>query len=64
MPPIDRKLLEILVCPECKGPLRHERSSSELLCRRCKLAYPINEKGVPAMIADEARTLAESDRED
>ena len=61
---MDRKILEILVCPECKGPLKHERSSRELLCSRCKLAYPINEKNVPVMIADEARSLAASDRED
>ena len=61
---MDSKILDILVCPECKGHLKHERKSSELLCSRCRLAYPINEKGVPVMIADEARSLADPDQED
>ena len=61
---MDAKILEILVCPECKGSLRHDRGSRELLCDRCRLAYPINEKGVPVMIADEARPLADPLQDD
>ncbi|MCY4325239.1 MAG: Trm112 family protein [Betaproteobacteria bacterium] len=60
---MDRKLLEILVCPECKGALKYDRANQELLCNHCQLAYPINEKGVPVMIADEARSLAEAEPE-
>lgn len=51
---IDSNLLEIIVCPECKGPLDHERQQRQLTCFSCKLAYPINEQGVPLLISDEA----------
>lgn len=61
---MDRKILEILVCPECKGHLKHDRAGRELLCSRCRLAYPINEKGVPVMLVDEARPLADPDADD
>lgn len=51
---MDAKLFDIIVCPECKGPLQHEKKKSQLICRRCKLIYPINERGVPVLLADEA----------
>lgn len=54
---MDPKLLEILVCPVCKGPLEHRRAARELVCRRCRLAYSIKD-GIPVMLADEARTLS------
>lgn len=57
---IDPKLLEILVCPETKGPLVYDRAAQELLSRKARLAYPIRD-GVPIMIADEARTLSEAE---
>ena len=53
---IDPKLLEILVCPVCKGPLTYDRENQELVSKQAKLAYPIHE-GIPIMLVDEARDL-------
>jgi uncharacterized protein YbaR (Trm112 family) len=53
---IDRKLLEILVCPVTKGPLEYDRERQELISRSAKLAYPIRD-GIPIMLPDEARKL-------
>ena len=50
------ELLEILVCPKCKGPLEYQMAPEQLVCRACKLAYPI-EDGIPVMLVDEARPL-------
>lgn len=55
-PRVDRKLLEILVCPETKGPLEYDAENQELISRQAKLAYPIRE-GIPVMLTDEARAL-------
>lgn len=54
---MDPKLLEILVCPLCKGPLRWRREAGELVCRACRLAYPVKD-GIPVMLEEEARRLA------
>lgn len=54
---MDPKLLEILVCPICKGPLFYDKSAQELICKGERLAYPIRD-GIPVMLEDEARTLA------
>ncbi len=54
---MDPKLLEILVCPICKGPLLHQRAEQELVCKPCRLAYPIKDD-IPVMLEDEARKLA------
>lgn len=54
---MDPKLLEILVCPICKGPLEHRRAEAELVCRPCRAAYAIKD-GIPVMLADEARQLS------
>ncbi|MBK9395483.1 MAG: Trm112 family protein [Uliginosibacterium sp.] len=54
---MDPKLLEILVCPICKGPLEHRRTEAELVCRPCRVAYAIKD-GIPVMLADEARQLS------
>lgn len=51
------RLLDILVCPICKGPLEHDKKAQELICQADKLAYPIRD-GIPIMWADEARDLA------
>ena len=56
---MDARLLEILVCPLCKGPLTHHRAEGELLCPRDKLAFPVRE-GIPVMIESEARKLDEA----
>lgn len=50
------KILDILVCPVCKGPLVFERERSELVCSPCRLAYPIKD-GIPVMLPEEARAL-------
>ena len=57
-PDIDTKLLEILVCPLTKGPLHYDRGKQELVSRDAKLAYPIRD-GIPIMLVDEARELAD-----
>jgi uncharacterized protein YbaR (Trm112 family) len=53
---VDRKLLEILVCPVTKGPLEYDAAKQELISKRAKLAYPIRD-GIPIMLADEARPV-------
>jgi len=54
---VDNRLLEILVCPVCKGPLEFDRAAQELICRHDRLAFPIRD-GIPVMLEDEARRLA------
>jgi uncharacterized protein len=56
MTDVDPKLLEILVCPLTKGPLRYDRAAQELISEQAKLAFPIRE-GIPVMLVDEARPL-------
>lgn len=53
---MDAKLLEILVCPLCKGPLVYKKGEQELVCKPCRLAYPIRDD-IPVMLEDEARKL-------
>lgn len=53
---VDRKLLELLVCPLTKGPLTYDREKQELISEQAKLAYPIRD-GIPIMLVDEAREL-------
>jgi uncharacterized protein YbaR (Trm112 family) len=53
---MDARLLEILVCPVCKGPLDYRKSAAELVCKGCRLAYPVKDD-IPVMLEDEARTL-------
>ena len=53
---VDPKLLEILVCPLTKGPLRYDRERQELISEQAGLAYPIRD-GIPIMLPDEARRL-------
>jgi uncharacterized protein YbaR (Trm112 family) len=53
---VDAKLLDILVCPVCKGPLVYRKAEQELLCKADRLAYPIRD-GIPVMLKDEARSL-------
>jgi uncharacterized protein len=58
---VDAKLLEILVCPLTKGPLRYDRAAQELISDEAALAYPIRD-GIPIMLVDEARALSEDER--
>ncbi len=53
---MDVKLLEILVCPLCKGPLVYKKAEQELVCKPCRLAYPVRDD-IPVMLEDEARKL-------
>ena len=53
---MDPKLVEILVCPICKGPLVWKRESKELICKADRLAFPVK-NDIPVMLEDEARTL-------
>ena len=53
---IDPRLLEILVCPLCKGPLVYRKEAAELVCKADRLAFPIND-GIPVMLEDDARKL-------
>mgnify|MGYP003467225234 FL=1 len=57
---MDKKLLEILVCPVCKGQLRFDKAKSELVCKVDRLAYPIRDD-IPVMLEDEARRLGEEE---
>ena len=54
---MDSKLLDILVCPICKGPLVYDKPGQELICKPDRLAYPIKD-GIPVMLEDDARKLA------
>jgi uncharacterized protein YbaR (Trm112 family) len=53
---VDPKLLEILVCPVSKAPLRYDAERQELISDAAKLAYPIRD-GIPIMLPEEARAL-------
>jgi len=53
---MDPRLLEILVCPLCKGPLVYRKAEGEFICKADRLAYPIRD-GIPVMLEDEARKL-------
>ena len=53
---MDKKLLEILVCPKCKGKLELDKKANELICQNDALAFPIRD-GIPVMLEDEARKL-------
>ena len=59
-PEIDPKLLEILVCPLTKAPLRYDRAGQELISEEAGLAYPIRD-GIPIMLIEEARTLRDDE---
>jgi uncharacterized protein YbaR (Trm112 family) len=56
---VDPKLLEILVCPVTKGPLRYDEKAQELISDQAGLAFPIRD-GIPIMLVDEARPLTSS----
>jgi uncharacterized protein YbaR (Trm112 family) len=58
--PVDPKLLDLLVCPLTKGPLRYDRERQELVSEQAGLAYPIRD-GIPIMLVDEARPIDEDE---
>ena len=51
---MDARLLEILVCPLCKGPLDYLKDKQELVCKADRLAFPIRD-GIPLMLESEAK---------
>jgi hypothetical protein len=53
---MDKKLLDILVCPVSKGSLEYDEAQQELICKTSRLAYPIRD-GIPVMLEDQARSL-------
>ena len=54
---MDPKLLELLVCPICKGPIIFDKDNAELICKVDRLAYPIRDE-IPVMLEEEARRLS------
>ena len=58
---MNKKDLEILVCPVTKGPLKYDRAAQELISEQAGLAFPIRD-GIPIMLPDEARVLADEER--
>jgi len=59
---MDMQLLDILVCPVTKGPLKLDKEKQELVSASARLAYPIRD-GIPVMLEDEARTISEDEYE-
>jgi uncharacterized protein len=57
---MDTRLLELLVCPVTKGPLEFDRDKQELISRSARLAYPVRD-GIPVLLENEARTLADAE---
>jgi len=57
---MDAKLLQILVCPVTKGPLVYNKVTNELISKSARLAYPVRD-GIPVMLEDEARKLADDE---
>jgi uncharacterized protein YbaR (Trm112 family) len=57
---MDKRLLDILVCPVTKAPLFFNESTQELICKASRLAYPVRD-GIPIMLEEEARQLASDD---
>jgi uncharacterized protein len=53
---LDERLLEILVCPQCKGELEHRADPEELVCHACRLRYEVRDD-IPIMLIDEATPL-------
>jgi hypothetical protein len=53
---MDARLLDILVCPICKANLEYRKADSELVCKPCKLAFPVRDD-IPIMLEDEARQI-------
>lgn len=59
---IDKKLLQILVCPVTKGPLQYDKENQELISLSSHLAYPVRD-GIPVMLEGEARALSDEEYE-
>lgn len=53
---MQKKQIELMVCPECNAKLNYEKIQKELVCETCQLAFPVKD-GIPVMLIDEARQL-------
>jgi len=53
---IPTKLLDVLACPKCKGNLKYEKAKSRIVCRKCRLAFKV-EEGIPIMLVEEAEKM-------
>ncbi|HEX7321265.1 MAG TPA: Trm112 family protein [bacterium] len=58
---LKRELLDILVCPKCKGELDYRKDPEELVCHACLLAYPVKDD-IPIMLIDEARATTKTEK--
>ena len=56
---MDKRLLEILVCPICKGKLQYDKTAQQLICKIDKLAFPIH-NGIPIMLPEKAHKITET----
>ena len=59
-PEVDPRLLEVLICPMTRSPLRYDRDKGELVSKSARLAYPVRD-GVPIMLVEEARVLGDDE---
>jgi uncharacterized protein YbaR (Trm112 family) len=57
---MDTKLLDILVCPVCKSSLSYKKTDRELICKPCRLAFPVKDD-IPVMLEEEARKLLDTE---
>ncbi|MDQ6987848.1 MAG: Trm112 family protein [Mariprofundaceae bacterium] len=55
---LDKQLMEILACPKCKGKVQYNNTKDGLVCKSCKLEYPIRDD-IPVIIVDEAKSIAD-----
>ena len=53
---MDNKQIQMMVCPECKSKLEHDKKTNELICNSCQLAFPVKD-GIPVMLIEEARKM-------
>ena len=60
---LDKKLLQILVCPVTKAPLDYDEAKQELVCKASGLAYPVRD-GIPVMLEEEARAMTADEKLD
>jgi uncharacterized protein YbaR (Trm112 family) len=59
---MDRRLLDVLACPICKGKLDYKKKQQELLCHYNKVAYPVRD-GIPVLTENQARPLTEKEKQ-
>lgn len=59
---IDKELLDILICPKCKGNIKLHNNDKYIICEKCNLAYYIDEN-MPIMLIDKAMTIEEANKD-